>query len=73
MVLASFGIDLETSATAVIATLNNVGPGLAQVGPVENFAGLHDVAKVVLSLCMVLGRLEFYALVVLLMPSFWRR
>ncbi len=73
MVLASFGTDLETSATAVIATLNNIGPGLAQVGPMQNFAGLHDVAKIVLSLCMVLGRLEFYALVVLLMPSFWRR
>ncbi|MFT5733141.1 MAG: trk system potassium uptake protein TrkH [Planctomycetota bacterium] len=72
-VLASFGSDLETSATAVIATLNNVGPGLGKVGPVQNFAGLHDIAKIVLSLCMVLGRLEFYALVVLLMPSFWKR
>ncbi len=73
MLLASFGTDLETSATAVIATLNNVGPGLGGVGPVENFAALHDIPKVVLSLCMVLGRLEFYALVVLLMPSFWKR
>ena len=73
MVLASFGMDLETSATAVIATLNNISPGLAQVGPMQNFAELHDVPKIVLSLCMVLGRLEFYALVVLLMPSFWRR
>ncbi|QDV07908.1 Trk system potassium uptake protein TrkH [Planctomycetes bacterium Poly30] len=72
-VLASFGTDLETSATAVIATLNNVGPGLGQVGPVQNFAGLHEVSKMVLSLCMVLGRLEFYALVVLLMPTFWKR
>ena len=73
MILASFGTDLETSATAVIATLNNIGPGLAQVGPTQNFANLHDIPKVVLSLCMVLGRLEFYALVVLLMPSFWKR
>ena len=67
------GTDLETSATAVVATLNNVGPGLGGVGPVENFAGLQALPKLVLSLCMVLGRLEFYALVVLLMPGFWRR
>lgn len=71
--VASFGTDLETSATAVVATLNNVGPGLGAVGPVENFAGLHALPKLVLSGCMVLGRLEFYALVVLAMPGFWRR
>ena len=71
--VASFGTDLETSATAVVATLNNVGPGLGGVGPVENFAGLQALPKLVLSFCMVLGRLEFYALVVLLMPGFWRR
>lgn len=71
--VASFGTDLETSATAVVATLNNVGPGLGAVGPVENFAGLQALPKLVLSFCMVLGRLEFYALVVLLMPGFWRR
>ncbi|MEL6429636.1 MAG: TrkH family potassium uptake protein [Planctomycetota bacterium] len=76
--VASFGSDLETSATAVLVTLNNVGPGLGGVGPysdaaVTGFGSFHDAAKVALSLCMVLGRLEFYALVVLLMPSFWRR
>ncbi|MEO0663756.1 MAG: TrkH family potassium uptake protein, partial [Planctomycetota bacterium] len=61
-----------------LVTLNNVGPGLGGVGPysdaaVTGFGSFHDAAKVALSLCMVLGRLEFYALVVLLMPSFWRR
>lgn len=71
--LASLGTDLETSATAVVATLNNVGPGLHQVGPMLNFAELPGASKLCLSVCMVLGRLEFYALVVLLMPSFWRR
>lgn len=72
--VASFGrLDLESSATAVVATLNNVGPGLGAVGPYGNFGGLHDVSKLALSFCMVLGRLEFYALVVLLMPSFWKR
>jgi trk system potassium uptake protein len=73
LLVASLGSDLETSATAVVATLNNVGPGLAGVGPMQNFGDLHPLAKVTLSVCMVLGRLEFYALVVLFMPSFWRR
>ena len=72
-VVASFGTDLPTAGTAVLVTLNNVGPGLGGVGPMENFADFHGLVKVLLSMCMVLGRLEFYALVVLLMPSFWHR
>jgi len=71
--LGAYGIDLETSASAVLVTLNNVGPGLGGVGPASNFGDLPAVAKFVLSICMVLGRLEFYALVALLMPTFWRR
>ncbi|MEM6672548.1 MAG: TrkH family potassium uptake protein [Planctomycetota bacterium] len=73
ILLAAYGIDLETSAVAVHVTLNNIGPGLGGVGPAESFGHLPGVVKFVLSMCMVLGRLEFYALVVLLMPSFWRR
>jgi len=71
--VALTGEDLITSFTAVAATLNNVGPGLAKVGAVMNFADLSWVAKDVLSLCMVLGRLELYAILVLFVPSFWRR
>ncbi len=71
--LGAYGIDLETSATAVLVTLNNVGPGLGGVGPAMNFGDLPGAAKFALSICMVLGRLEFYALVALLMPTFWRR
>jgi trk system potassium uptake protein len=70
--LAIFGIDLETSATAVLATLNNIGPGLARVGPSMNFAEMPDLVKVVLTLFMILGRLEFYAVVALFVPGFWR-
>ncbi|MEM9382784.1 MAG: TrkH family potassium uptake protein [Planctomycetota bacterium] len=73
LLLASYGIDLETSLAAVLVTLNNVGPGLGGVGPAESFGGLPAIPKLALSFCMVLGRIEFYALVVLLMPSFWRR
>jgi trk system potassium uptake protein TrkH len=71
--VASFGNDVVTSGSAVIATLNNIGPGLAGVGPTEHFAHFHDPVKVVLTLFMILGRLEFYALVALFVPSFWRR
>ena len=73
LLLASYGIDLESATTAVLVTLNNVGPGLGSVGPNANFGDLPAMAKLALSFCMVLGRLEFYALVVLVMPSFWRR
>lgn len=71
--LSAFQIDLETAGTAVLATLNNIGPGLAQVGPYANFAEFPGVVKVVLSLFMILGRLEFYALVALFVPGFWKR
>jgi trk system potassium uptake protein TrkH len=71
--LSAFDTDLVTAGTAVLATLNNIGPGLASVGPYANFAEFHDLVKIVLSLFMILGRLEFYALVALLVPGFWRR
>jgi trk system potassium uptake protein TrkH len=63
---------LLTAATSVLATLNNIGPGLAAVGPTANFSFMPDAAKLVLSFFMILGRLEFYAVVVLFMPRFWR-
>jgi trk system potassium uptake protein TrkH len=82
LALASMGIQpppgqeehvILTSATAVLATLNNIGPGLAGVGPYQNFAFLPEAGKLMLSLFMILGRLEFYAVVVLFTPRFWRR
>jgi trk system potassium uptake protein TrkH len=63
---------LVTASTSVLATLNNIGPGLAAVGPAQHFAFMSDGAKLVLAVLMILGRLEFYALVVLLAPRFWR-
>lgn len=71
--LSAFDTDLVTAGTAVLATLNNIGPGLASVGPYANFSEFHDPVKLVLSMFMILGRLEFYALVALLVPGFWRR
>lgn len=72
LAMSSFGFDLLTAATSVLATLNNIGPGLAAVGPTMNFGEMPGIAKLMLSLLMILGRLEFYALVVLLLPRFWR-
>ncbi|RME96441.1 MAG: TrkH family potassium uptake protein, partial [Verrucomicrobia bacterium] len=59
--------------SAVMATLFNIGPGLGAVGPTQNFAHLHQPTQALLSLLMVLGRLEFFAVLALFVPSLWRR
>ncbi|MCB0417193.1 MAG: TrkH family potassium uptake protein [Bdellovibrionaceae bacterium] len=69
---AGSGVSGTTAMAAAIATLNNVGPGLAAVGPVENFGWISASGKLILSLLMVIGRLEVFAILVLLMPAFWR-
>ncbi len=61
-----------TAATASAATLNNIGPGLDLVGAMENYGWFHPASKVIMSLLMVLGRLEVYAVLVLFLPRFWR-
>jgi trk system potassium uptake protein TrkH len=71
--LAGEGLDLVTASTAVITAMGNVGPGLGEVGPMENFAGLPAAAKWILSVCMLLGRLEIYTVLVLFLPEYWRR
>jgi len=73
LALSGYGIQLEESATAVLATLNNIGPGLGKVGPSVNYGHFPDGVKVLLSVFMILGRLEFYAVVALFVPGFWRR
>lgn len=65
-------IDGITAATAVVATLNNIGPGLARVGAVENYAWFSDVGKLIMCVFMAVGRLEVFAIVVIFMPRFWR-
>lgn len=70
LLLAATGIDLMTAFSAVAASINNLGPGLANVG--ANYAGLHDPAKWILCFAMLLGRLEIFTLLVLLTPVFWR-
>jgi len=67
------GADLITAATASIATLGNIGPGLEAVGPVENYAFFNSAEKLVMVLLMWLGRLEVYSIVALFALRFWRR
>ena len=67
------GNDIVTSISAVSATLSNVGPGLADVGPVENFADQAPFAKWVYTFDMLCGRLEIYTLLALFTRSLWRK
>jgi trk system potassium uptake protein TrkH len=71
--MTGLGIDLVTSFSAVAASMGNIGPGLGLVGPAQNFAFLPGHAKYVHSLLMLLGRLEIYTILVLLLPGFWRK
>jgi trk system potassium uptake protein TrkH len=72
MLLAS-GMDFISAFTAIIATINNAGPGLGVVGPSSNYQGLTDFQTWVCSLAMLLGRLEIFSVLVLLTPTFWRK
>lgn len=73
IVLAALGSDLVTALSASLAALSSIGPGLGEVGPAANYGHLGDPALVTLSGLMLLGRLEFYTLLVLLIPSTWTR
>jgi trk system potassium uptake protein TrkH len=65
--------DLKTAISAVVSCLGNVGPGLGAIDPSGTYAFMPSGAKVLLSMCMLLGRLELYTLLVILIPGFWRR
>lgn len=65
--------DLLTAGTAVISALGNVGPGLGTVGPTETYTHLPAAGKLLLAVCMLVGRLEVFTVLVLFFPSFWRK
>ncbi len=73
MLMMFSGLDVVTAFTAVVACLNNIGPGLGQVGPAGNFQGLNDLQTWMCSAAMMLGRLELLSVLVLFTPQFWRR
>ena len=67
------GLDFSSSMSAVIASINNTGPGLNRVGPSTNFASLSDFQTWVCTIAMLLGRLEIFSVLVLFTPTFWRK
>lgn len=71
--LTAVGIDLITAFTSALSCLSCVGPSFGVSGPVSTYADFPNSAKVVLAIIMLLGRIEVYALLVLLMPEFWRK
>lgn len=73
LVMLLSGLDLVTAFSAVIVCVNNIGPGLGEVGPVGHFGVLNDFQLWVLSFAMLLGRLELLSVLVLLTPQFWRK
>jgi trk system potassium uptake protein TrkH len=73
MVMGGLGVEPVTAVASVIASIGNIGPGLGGVGPTDNYAHLPQLGKVVLSFCMLMGRLEIFTVLALLYPGFWRR
>ena len=65
--------DLETAATSVVATLGNIGPGLNAIGATQNYAAIPMPGQIILTICMLLGRLELYTVLILFLPSFWKK
>ena len=73
LVVSLEGVDMISSISSVAATLNNIGPGFGAVGPSMTFANYSIFTKIVLSLVMLLGRLEHFTIIALLVPKNWTR
>lgn len=71
--VATDNADFSTTFTSVVTCINNIGPGLNRVGPVENFSFYSNVSKITLTLDMLLGRLECIPMIILFSPSAWRK
>ena len=73
-ILSLSGLDFVTSISGAATSISNVGPGLGDIiGPEGNFSSLSNLSKWALSAGMILGRLELFAILVLFIPSFWRK
>jgi trk system potassium uptake protein TrkH len=73
VLLAAMDVDLATAIGAVAASLGNIGPGFGMVGPADNYAGIPDAGKWLLIWCMLVGRLEIFTIIILMVPAFWRK
>jgi len=71
--MAASGLDLVSAGASVAATLGNIGPGLGSVGPTDHYGHIAPFGKSVLIVCMLLGRLELFTVLVLIFPTFWRK
>ena len=65
--------DFATTFSGVLTTINNIGPGISAVGPVENFSAFSPLSKIVFCLDMLIGRLEIFPFLVLFSPDLWRK
>ncbi|HAS27878.1 MAG TPA: potassium transporter, partial [Dehalococcoidia bacterium] len=72
LIMSGLGLDTVTALSATVSALGNVGPGLGAVGPLENYASIPALGKGVLIFCMIAGRLEFFTILILFLPTFWR-
>lgn len=73
LIISLNGADFATNFSAVTTCINNIGPGISKVGPVDNFSFFSDLSKITLSVDMLLGRLECLPIVILFSPSIWRK
>ncbi len=73
VLIAGLGVDFTTAFSAAVTAVTNVGPGIGDIiGPAGNFSSLPDAAKILLGIAMLLGRLEFFTVLVVLSPNFWK-
>ncbi len=72
LLMTATGLDIVSSLSGVIATMGTVGPGLNVVGPASNYASLSSIGKVILTFPMILGRLEFFPVLAIFTPAFWK-
>ena len=72
-ILSFTGLSVTEAFSAVLACITNTGPGFSTFGPMGNFAGVSDFGKIFLTFYMLLGRLELYTVLVLLLPSSWKK
>ncbi len=73
LIISINNFDPTTTITSVIATLNNIGPGIEMVGPMGNFAPFSGLSKFTFSILMIIGRVEIYPLLLLLVPELWKK
>lgn len=73
VIMSVLGLDFKTSLGAVAATIGNVGPGIGDVGPVDNYVHIPNPGKWMLSFFMLLGRLELFTVLILITPAFWKK